>query len=445
LGQGAVIEGLGERPHGFRKRVLPKLLRRQYENILTATLIYDGAATIAPNIGPSRLDRLCHEYDLVRPIDVSSATEFELRVARAYELGFVSFRRREERADELKRRITATGISTPRESLDKHLADIEDDDHMALAMEMCVEYARSFLSIWHLTQGGGFEHSWVNQTGALTDYLGDHESVLGQSDDEPTLQEQMLDVLERLPFHMGLYFDEQRVDQERSGGDPVFFNFDPAQMREMFTTDELLAAPRSDWSTHAQQGLLLGMRPSPAKFLACHTLWRTIFEFSRLIDFADEFNTQLLASPSASRRKTSPPDAPGSGERVRAYQLLSDTLPTVPRVSTISELLRLRDDPNLPRLRECIKEWANSVVMGDGKACSKIAKDVASAGKAFERARRIKQASQTLNYVTIPVCIAEALAGTCYGLLLLPIGPCLDLIASRIVRRNSWIQFGVRA
>ncbi|QDT03049.1 hypothetical protein K227x_14280 [Rubripirellula lacrimiformis] len=442
LGHGAIVEGYAKRPPGFRKRVVPKDLRSSYENILTAILLYDGGATVAPNIAYSHLTDLADAHELIAPIDVAGSRDFETRIAHAYELGFMSFRRRENRVAEVAPRITHTGLKFPDHSLDDQLADIDDDEHMAQSVELVTDIADSIYGIWQLTHGDEFERSWINHTSAFSDYLGHHESVIESDEDaEESLRDVMSDVLNRLPYHMGLYFDNDRVSQEIIG-EPAFFNFDPEEMRDVFQTEDMLSSSKGVFTNHLQQGLALGMRPSPAKFLACHSLWRTVFEFSRMLDFATDNKTELLTSISRLGKQSDARTVATSDEQVGAYQLLSDTLPTVPRVASISELLRLRDDRHLPALRSCVKEWASAMALGDGVACARIAKDVTNAGKAIDRAKQLKTASQTVNYITIPVAVAEALVGTCFGLLLLPVGPCLDLAASRLLSKNSWIQFG---
>ena len=442
LGCGAIVEKFAERPQAVRFRVVPKSIRPFYENILTAILLYDDVATITPNIEPCNLSCLEDKYGLISRIEISDNDSCYQRVLTSYERGFCAFRRQEMRLDQVTPRITRSGFSVARESLGKQLNDIQDEEHIAQAFENCVNFPRSILQVLQLAHNIEFEASWTLLANVFSDYLGDHKSILDFGEKKASVREHMSDVLKRLPFHLGLYLDEERVARER-GGELTLFNFDPARMRTLFETETVLASSRGDIENHMQQGLLLAFRQSPAKFLACQTLWRTVFEFQRMLRHATEHNTQLLASIPIRKPEKGRLTEESVDERVRAYRLVSENLPSVPRISSISELLRLRDDPHLPALRNCISAWASSMRLGDGRSSLQVAKDISAASKSLDTARRLQLASQAINYITIPISIAEALAGTCFGLTLLPIGPCLDLAASRLVKNNSWIQFGI--
>jgi len=127
---------------------------------------------------------------------------------------------------------------------------------------------------------------------------------------------------------------------------------------------------------------------------------------------------------------------------LRAYKLYLNEVTLVPRLRTIQDVLRLRDDPRVEAFRTAIFSWADALSEGDIGEETRIRREIRKASKNLAKLGAYRKVAGWVSVVSIPISIASALTGVPAGLALTPIGPAIAMGTYIKEKKLQWLLFG---
>ncbi|XLS27988.1 hypothetical protein ACJD0Z_12350 [Flavobacteriaceae bacterium M23B6Z8] len=126
----------------------------------------------------------------------------------------------------------------------------------------------------------------------------------------------------------------------------------------------------------------------------------------------------------------------------RLYQIILEEDCTFPLPQTLDSTIKLISDRRIIDFREILTIWINSLQEGNTINERKVRMEIRKAKKALERVSTFKKVTRIISYVSLPVAVASAIAGVPAGLILVPIGPILNLKSNMIEKKNKWLLLG---
>jgi len=181
-----------------------------------------------------------------------------------------------------------------------------------------------------------------------------------------------------------------------------------------------------------------------ARLKRVSALQQSVLRVSRLIRAGRQ-----LQVPIASRhRRTcndylvpSPPSQPQ--DAWQAVQVFLSEVEVLPRVSSIADVLRLRNDRRLQAFREVILEWADALARDVG-AEARVRSEIRKANEDLKSLGRWEKVGGWLTWASVPLAVVGALAGTPLGLITAPIGTGIRTYGVMQKRKYAWLLFGSR-
>jgi hypothetical protein len=240
---------------------------------------------------------------------------------------------------------------------------------------------------------------------------------------------------------MGLRLATAReIDEYHQGRTP--FSFGPSDLENLWERDEAVLAP-SEFEDFAGAAMEFALVSDPIARLKLHAYWRTAFELLNLSHASALGKGTLFLPSTLSLNAESPLQTETSGDLVGVYRMYLGQRTAVPKLTTIEDLLRLREDHGLDSLRTILREWLEASRQGELRVALKIASDIGKAEAATRRLKQWQRVSDISSIIGIPVGVAEYFTGTPVGIVLSLIGPLVSFYAMQNLKRFSWVQFGM--
>jgi hypothetical protein len=122
----------------------------------------------------------------------------------------------------------------------------------------------------------------------------------------------------------------------------------------------------------------------------------------------------------------------------------ADGGPGMPRIDGVRHALLLRSDPNLKAVREQLRVFHGGLRVGDPIAILEATREIQRARRALKLRAGWDKALAWLTYMSVPVGVAEVLAGSppIVGTAVSIVGAAGTAAARRVEKKNQWALFG---
>jgi hypothetical protein len=215
----------------------------------------------------------------------------------------------------------------------------------------------------------------------------------------------------------------------------------PIFLGDLWDFDAAFLMP-ADLNKAALARIRMQFSPSPKTAVRLHAFWRTVFELLGLIAASSQGRGTIFMPSSVPVAISSRSQVSVSEDLVGIYRMYLRHRTTAPRVESIDELLRLREDRRLVPLLTVLGTWLEAGREGDIDLARRVAADVGSAEKDLKRVKKLQHFSDIASIISLPVTIADAVLKTPFSLAFAPIGPAVSLWTRSKTKKFGWLRFG---
>jgi len=180
---------------------------------------------------------------------------------------------------------------------------------------------------------------------------------------------------------------------------------------------------------------------SAVKIQMVHSFWRSLFLLRSLVELSASTSSPiwLASAPIPSQNYTT---GSSNDTLVQLYRLYVQGVNSIPRVSSLQDLVRLLNDRHVRRFREQLSHWEASVFLGEANVLTRMQRDFELACDDMRKISSMRKASALVSLVALPVRIAGLLTGLPLDFAFTALGPAL-LGYSWLKKRNiAWALLG---
>jgi len=173
------------------------------------------------------------------------------------------------------------------------------------------------------------------------------------------------------------------------------------------------------------------------KFLIEH------IEFQELIAFSSNNNTAIkgdLGILKDNPINTTIQNAPDNLFQV--YKIILDEVQYMPVISSIDDVLRLREDIRIKDFRENMFEWSNVLYSGDIKQEQKLRRELKKSNKEIKTIKSYQKIGGIITYASLPLIAIDAITQIPAGILLSVLGAAVQFKGDNAHKKNKWLLFG---
>lgn len=158
--------------------------------------------------------------------------------------------------------------------------------------------------------------------------------------------------------------------------------------------------------------------------------------------------SDYIRIPSARQGKKVKPDwldlADSRSQSFHLFKLvIRDVYGFFPKVGTIEDVLRLREDKRIARFRRKISEFSQGLRKGDTKNLEEMKAAVVQANRALKKLEPFRRIAKWTTYLSLPLSVAEAIFYLpILGPSLATIGVASQIKAEYSKLKHDWILFG---
>jgi hypothetical protein len=435
---GASSEGLAldveAAPHEVRAEAW---FQREWQDLLASIALFGPARVVLPahiaaevNIEPLL------EREVAEIVIVDATAELRQQVASTYEQAFTRCRE-----------LEGHPASTPLISLDAPVPGHDErlEGHM-LAGDANYYIERLLDQVLPLIEGLHDIFGYYvdkNQVEALDVLSGYNERIFpnGWPSEVKDPSIRTSDLLKS----MGLYVRD-RGPIEAQGLNVSGIAYMPECLINFEDWDKTLTSAPDDLQAFMSLGLTMSVFDRAA-FLAVHAFWRSFYELVNMLRVS-KLTANPLYMPSTARIRQLPKGHAArreTSESLRMYRLFLTETGRLPSPDSINDLDRLRSDPGLSSLRSVLAQWAEvsrGATDSDASVLNKIRGDIVSATSRLKRSEKLGRMGSVVSLLSLPVTVYDALKGSALGLGLAPLGPMIEGVNAREIRKASWVRFG---
>jgi len=131
-----------------------------------------------------------------------------------------------------------------------------------------------------------------------------------------------------------------------------------------------------------------------------------------------------------------------SDQSYQVYKIVLKDVVGFPRIESIDDVLRLRDDSSLPKFRELVFEWAKILRSGDGRYAELLRKDIKKANEDLKKIKDWARTSALTIFLALPLLLIDSIFGTPLGNILTGVSAVYELRSRKLRRENQWIMLG---
>ena len=126
------------------------------------------------------------------------------------------------------------------------------------------------------------------------------------------------------------------------------------------------------------------------------------------------------------------------------FRILLDEIKFLPRLSSVEDVLRLKEDPCINNFRKTISIWSDAINEGDVRQEIEIRKEMKHANEEFKKLKNYKKIGGWITYISLPFIIVDLLLGVPAGSILTIVGSTVQFKADKLNKKNQWLLFGSR-
>lgn len=170
--------------------------------------------------------------------------------------------------------------------------------------------------------------------------------------------------------------------------------------------------------------------------------WFTLFRWASELGFSIKAKPKGLRISSHSSATTSRATGQGSLPS-KAYCAVGIWLKEVevqPRIGSIDDVLRLRENKFFADFRQIVLRWADLVSTGEAREEEKVRKDIAKASSELKRLSQWKKVGGLITYVSLPLDVAILISGL--PIVTSPIGLAVQGYVDVKSKPYQWLMFG---
>jgi hypothetical protein len=129
-------------------------------------------------------------------------------------------------------------------------------------------------------------------------------------------------------------------------------------------------------------------------------------------------------------------------DRLQLFSIYVRQVCPVPRVETISDLLRLHGHRYVQNFKTQLEEWRWALLRGDGNAVIRMRRDFELATRDLKRVATLEKIGGLMTIVALPVAIGGLLTGLPLDFGFTAIGPGLLAYSKHLEQNACWVKFG---
>lgn len=187
------------------------------------------------------------------------------------------------------------------------------------------------------------------------------------------------------------------------------------------------------------------MRSNPQKLFYIQAFWRTIIEFNQLLKLSIDEKYPLVMPENLMGNDKLRGNA--HKEEMMIFKIFLSERLTIPRLDSIDDVLRLREDRRILPLKNVLNEWNSEYHAHNGdmtRTINRIKKDISLAEKDIKRLEMRKKVASIITYISLPVGVAELFTGTPISLIAGGLSGLTCYHADKKLK-NQWLHWGLQS
>jgi len=195
---------------------------------------------------------------------------------------------------------------------------------------------------------------------------------------------------------------------------------------------------------YINKGMQLAFADNEDDFFYIQSFWKTVIEFQNILDLSSDKELPLIMSEDISVNNNLTINK--NNDELGLFKIFLSERTSLPRLSSIEDLLRLRDDKRILPLKEILKEWNYEYNHNNkdlNKIIMKIRNDMNLAEKELKKFDKIKNISGLVGYINIPIGLIEIFSGTFIGGIAGAATGLINIISSKSNKKNQWLYWGL--
>jgi len=207
--------------------------------------------------------------------------------------------------------------------------------------------------------------------------------------------------------------------------------------------EDLWVTPNNTPSTYLKNLIDFCFIDDLYDFFFIQSFWRTVFEFQRLLKFSAEKHLPLIMSDDISRNNKK--NLIFDNDALGIFKIFLSERISVPKLTSLEDILRLRDDKRIIPLKEIMQDWNNEYNQNNkdlSKLIERIKKDLYLAEKGIKRMDKIKEINRIVGYVCAPISLIPFL-GIPITVINIALSGIIDGLSWHQNKKNQWIYWGL--
>jgi hypothetical protein len=144
-----------------------------------------------------------------------------------------------------------------------------------------------------------------------------------------------------------------------------------------------------------------------------------------------------------SKGENSIPKMTTNEDMVKCFYIFLEEVDSFPIISSIDDVLRLREDKLMKNWRESIGLWANEIKLGNPMSERKMRQAIRKAVKDLKRLGPVRNISSLMAIISLPIAIAELMTGIIGpGFTITGLSTAMELYLQTIQWKNRWLLLG---
>ena len=171
---------------------------------------------------------------------------------------------------------------------------------------------------------------------------------------------------------------------------------------------------------------------------------RFVNEYVNLREFLDYSHTSKIPIkfPISSIDKETIKISEQSDYSYNVYKIILDEIQFMPKLNSIEDVLRLRNDKRIIDFREAIKHWSEILTEGEVDIEAKLRLDINKSNNEFKSFQQYEKISGWATYVSLPFIVVDLFSGVPIGSILTAVSGAYQFKASKVKKKYSWLLLG---
>ncbi len=133
--------------------------------------------------------------------------------------------------------------------------------------------------------------------------------------------------------------------------------------------------------------------------------WRAAFSVDKAIEVGVPLLSETMAAPSWVNNDY-------NQTQLQVLRTIFDNVTWLPRPKTFSEAVSMGSDEHVSKLKSLVRDLTEKLLLGDFRDTDELSGELRKTIEAFKRKPWAARTGAFLTYISVPIAIGEALAGT---------------------------------